>query len=257
MTEHTPEAGNAELDIPLFFVSIPEMPMGALAEVETICFTQRAVNCLNVGSFAYTQDDVWSPLESGSKTSWDTGHDFALAHPTLTRDIAVNVSTRSIGYGCAAMAIVSANLHECAAYDKGPINLDIENLLEVMVSAAFDQVDFVESSGLRVQEIAHVRLYHIGANFSESTKNESAHVIDDGTRLRSTLKSVLGCRLAATDGKWSVINAPATTVVPVQAIKVISPSSSHVIEGTTVLGMQILLADPVHMENELWIHHGR
>ena len=68
--DSTAEAtGDAELGIPLLFVSIPEMPMGALAEVETICSTQKAAKCLELKSFTHSQNDVWSPLESGGSAT--------------------------------------------------------------------------------------------------------------------------------------------------------------------------------------------
>ncbi len=255
MTQDTAETSDTELGIPLLFVSIPEMPMGALAEVETICSTQKAATCLEMKSFTHSQSDIWSPLESGSTTDWDTGHDFALAQPSLTRDITVNASTRSLGYGCAAMTIVSASLHECAAHDQVATNLDVENLLDVMIGAVF-QKDFVDSSGLSVIEIIHIRLYYIGAELFEISEEDTVCVIDDGMRLRTALTTVLVSRFAAS-GQSPSVTIPATTVVPVQAMKVVPPSSSVAIEGTTIMAMQVLLADPVHLETELWIHHCR
>jgi len=250
------EAADSDLSVPLLFVSIPEMPMGALAEIEVVCSTQRAAQCLDLKEFSQTHDDVWSPLESASSSiGWDTGHDFALAHASLSRDIRVNASTRSMGYGCAALAIVSASIHECAAYDGVATSLDIENLLDVMVGAAFHD-DFVDSSGLTVNEAVHIRLYHIGALVSDPAERQTTRVIDDGTRIRAALKTVLASRSAAA-GNRSVTNIAASSVVPVQAMKVVPSSLSTAIGGTTVLAMQMLIADPVHMENELWIHHGR
>ena len=246
------EAEDIDLSVPLLLVSIPEMPMGALAEVETICSTQRAASCLDLKSFSRTQDDVWSPLEIGSKSGWNTGHDFALAHASLTRDISVNVSTRSMGHGCAAMAVVSANIHECAAHDSVATSLDTENLLDFMLGAAVHE-DCLELFGLSIGDIVHVRLYHIGACLSNSRENT---VIDDGMRLRAALNGVVSSRFAAA-GIISVTNVAAVSVVPVQAMKVVPPSTSTAIEGMTVLAMQIFLADPVHMESELWIHHAR
>jgi hypothetical protein len=253
--EMVKQEASADLSVPLLFVSIPEMPMGALAEVEAVCSTQCASLCLDLKFCSHSQDDVWSPLEVGSTCGWDTGHDFALAHPLLTRDISVNVSTRIMGYGCAAVAIVSANVHECAAYDEVASSIDIENLLDVMVGAAFHG-DFMDSSGLSMNEIVHVRLYHIGAVVSDSVEKGEAHVIDDGMRLRTSLNAILASRFAAASN-GTVTNVAAASVVPVQAMKVVPPSSSSAVKGTTFLAMQVLVADPVQMETELWIHHGR
>jgi hypothetical protein len=97
----------------------------------------------------------------------------------------------------------------------------------------------------------HVRLYHIGALISDSLGTERTHVIDDGMRLRLSLYSVLASRCATAGGMH------ACSVVPVRAMKVVPASSSLQIKGTTFLVMQVLLADPVHMEDEMWIHHGR
>ena len=254
--EMTNEEVRSDLSVPLLFVSIPEMPMGSLVEVEAVCSSQCASSSLHLKSFSHTQDDVWSPLDVGSTRGWDTGYDFPLAHPLLTRDICVNVSTRAMGYGCAAIAIVSASIHEFAAYDEVATSIDIENLLDVMVGAAF-QDDFVDSSGLSMKDILHVRLYHIGALLSDSAQKGVGQVNDDGMRLRTSLHAVLASRFDFTACNRSVRNVAAASVVPVQAMKVVSPYSSPGVEGTTILAMQVLIADPVHMENELWIHRGR
>ena len=42
-----------------------------------------------------------------------------------------------------------------------------------MVGAAF-QKDFVDSSGLTVNEIVHIRLYHIGAELFETSEEDTA-----------------------------------------------------------------------------------
>lgn len=250
MTKH--EAVGTDLSVPLLFVSIAEMPMGALAEVETICAAQCASDCLGLSIFTYSNDDVWSPLQVGStSTGWNTGHDFAFVHPLLCRDICVDVSTRSMGLGCAAFALISASVSDCAGHDKVPTSFDIENLLNVMISSALQKA-FVDLSGLSVNEMAHVRLYYTGALFGDGTST----VIDDGMRLRTALSSAIASQAVAS-GSGTISNVPIATIVPVQALKVVFPSSSTVIEGTTVLAMQIFIVDPVHMETELWIHHGR
>jgi hypothetical protein len=124
-----------------------------------------------------------------------------------------------------------------------------------MFDALF-QSNFTQSSGLSIHDILHVRLYHIGALLSDPLGTGRTHAIDDGMGLRSSLRSALASRCATVGGRRTA-NAPACTVVPVQAMKVVPPSSSSSIEGTTVLAMQVLLADPVHMENDIWIHNER
>jgi hypothetical protein len=244
-----------DICVPLLFVSIPEMPMGALAEVEVICSTQRASSCLEMKSYTAAVHETCSQLEVAGSSVWDTGHDFTPTGATLNADIGINVSTRMIGHGCAAMAVVSASVPEISASDVNMPAIDIEHLLNSMVDALF-QSDFTKSSDVSIDDIVHVRLYHIGALLSDPLENGRTHAIDDGMRLRSSFHSALASRCATAGGKRTA-NAPTCTVVPVQAMKVVPASSSLSIEGTTVLAMQVLLADPVHMENETWIHSGR
>jgi enamine deaminase RidA (YjgF/YER057c/UK114 family) len=236
--------------VPFLFVSIPEMPMGALAEVEVICSSQRASSCLEMKSYAAAVDGSCSQLEVTAASGLDTGHDFRPTGSTLNGDIDINISISMIGDGCAAMAVVSASAPERSAYNEDAATIDIEHLLDSMVGAFF-QVGFAESSGLSIEDIVHVRLYHIGALISDSLGTERTHVIDDGMRLRLSLYSVLASRCATAGGMH------ACSVVPVQAMKVVPASSSLQIKGTTFLVMQVLLADPVHMEDEMWIHHER
>jgi hypothetical protein len=228
--------------VPFLFVSIPEMPMGALAEVEVICSSQRASSCLEMKSYAAAVDGSCSQLEVTAASGLDTGHDFRPTGSTLNGDIDISISIRMIGDGCAAMAVVSASAPERSAYNEDAATIDIEHLLDSMVGAFF-QVGFAESSGLSIEDIVHVRLYHIGALISDSLGTERTHVIDDGMRLRLSLYSVLASRCATAGGMH------ACSVVPVQAMKVVPASSSLQIKGTTFLVMQVLLADPVHMED--------
>jgi diphthine-ammonia ligase len=254
--EMTKNEAVTHICVPLLFVLIPEMPMGALAEVEVICSSQRASSCLEMKSYdsSAAVDNTFSQLEVAA-SGWDTGHDFTPTGGTLNADIGVNVSTRMIGHGCAAMAVLSATVPDIPASDENILAIDIEHLIDSMFDALF-QSNFTQSSGLSINDIVYVRLYHIGALLSNQLGTGRIHAIDDGMRLRSSLHSALASRCATVGGKRTA-NAPACTVVPVQAMKVVPASSSLSIWGTTVLAMQALLADTVHMENEIWIHNGR
>ena len=240
---------------PFLFVSIPEMPMGASAEVEVICSSQRATSCLEMKSHAAAVNGSCSQLRVTTASGWDTGHDFRPARSTLNGEIDINISIRMIGDGCAAMAVVSASAPDRSDDTENVAPIDIEHLLDSMIGALF-QIRFRESSELSIEDIVHVRLYHVGALISDSLETERTHAIDDGMRLRLSLHSVLASRCATASGKHAA-NAPACSVVPVQAMKVVPASSSSNIKGTTVLAMQVLVADLVHMEDEMWIHHGR
>ena len=229
-----------DISIPLLFVSIPEMPMGSLAEVEVICASQRAASCLEIKSLTHTLEEVDEGTRSSGAIDWDTGHDFVPAKSPVDNGICINVSMRAIGHGCAAIAIISASVRSTETSDESVTAIDIDHLLNNMIGALLES-DSIRSSGLSVDEIVHVRLYHIGAILVDSQEAPAKHAVDDGMRLRSSLHSAIGSRCVSGGGRREATAMPACSVVPVQAMKVVPASCSIDNEGTTVLAMQVLL----------------
>jgi enamine deaminase RidA (YjgF/YER057c/UK114 family) len=262
---------------PLLVVSIPEMPVGAIVEVEVIAATAKAVSSL-------TRHDTWlssqkkrtTPSNTKHGTSsllaWDSGHDFPATFRQQVNNGTVQIggTMRCLGKGCAAAVIVTASrpfkttsptssdmVAETAAESSSScLRIDPDALLRDMLTTV-DKVLAQGRSGLDTAHALHVRLYHVATERSLSSNGTTSVVVkDDGARLRSSLQSALS------SWRKSESCCPATTVVPVQAMTLIpslrtTEDFSDDERMTTFLAMQVLVVDPVHLETELWIHQGR
>jgi diphthine-ammonia ligase len=261
---------------PLLVVSIPEMPVGAIVEVEVIAATAKAASSL-------TLNDTWLSCQKRCTTQpnekhdtpsllgWDSGHDFPATFQQQVDNSTVQIdgTMRCLGKGCAAAVIVTASrphnttsptssdmASERAGTSSNCLQIDPDALLRDMLTTV-DKVLAQGRSGLDTALALHVRLYHVATERSLSSNGTTSVVVkDDGTRLRSSLQSAL----ASWRNRESL--CPATTVVPVQAMTLIpslrSTADANDDEGVmTFLAMQVLVVDPVHLETELWIHRGR
>ena len=129
--------------------------------------------------------------------------------------------------------------------------------------ATVDKVLAAGRSGLDTSSTLNMRLYYVATvaspNDSEGGGGVSTVAINDGIQLRSSLQSAIASW--RNDSKSCL---PATTVVPVQGMHLIpsKPLSSTTNSTTspgwsTLLAIQALVVDPVHLETEIWINHGR
>jgi diphthine-ammonia ligase len=216
---------------PVLVLSIPEMPVGASAEVEVVAATRKAATCL--GMMQRLRHGVWENLDAQQEESWDTGHDFCVDSSTAC-PVQMNVSFRSIGAnGAACFALVTAALES-----RGDSPCDTLSVLTGMLRALCENPPF------DVSNVLQVRLYHVAALFDPS----SASVIpqDDGTQLRSAFSAAVTSVFP--DAK------PATTVVPVRGMRVLN---QYMIGCAPMFAVQAMALDPVKLETSLWIQHGR
>ena len=132
------------------------------------------------------------------------------------------------------------------------MNVDAAVVLRRMVEA-------LRSAHLDVRHVLHLRLYY---NSCVDTMTTNDHD-DQGMRLRLALQAAMGCVFDETC--W-----PASTVIPVNGLRLCwlgSPASStaETIPMTTdpsnddppFLALQAIGLDPVHLEQSIWIRHGR
>lgn len=262
--EVTKQNTMVENALPLLLVSISEMPVGALVEVEVMCATQRAASCLKIQSTWDVMDEKSNHDKVERVVQWESGHDFPVSqeHANEEMKMKIHVASRSLGYGCAAVSVVTAS-SLMALQEISNTWIDIDSVLNDMIEA-FVQSVLTESSGLTLDHVLHVRLFYMSASLVPS-KGESIQVkpLDDGSRLRCALHSALTLRWCK-QGQSRTINIPACTVVPVQEMTMIKTESDgggcngrdH-IGGHVLLAMQLLLVDPIHTETEIWIHDGR
>jgi hypothetical protein len=246
MMEMTKE--NVKPPCPILLVSIPEMPLGALVEVEAIAATHEAASCLEIqDSFSRRECPAIETLEDEVDYSggWDTGHDFQLdddEKSAVSPELQFDVMIRSLGNGSAACAIVTAGTSSTSDMD-----IDIEIVLATMLKHASDAIRY-GPSGLVLANVMNVRLYYVATRVDDSG---SFSVENDGVRIRSAFQMAVASQWQAAK------HAPATTVVPVQGMKVIRCEVTKEDDSRTLFAMQLTVLDPVHMESELWIRHGR
>jgi diphthine-ammonia ligase len=226
---------------PILVVSIPEMPKGAIVEVEVVAATEAAASCLEINDVELCRRCTTN-VEERPSLGWDTGHGFPSTQQNFNENVQIHSSVRVIGHKCAATALIAAFANTAT----DTLDLQVDHLLRDML-LSLNKVLAEGRSGLGASNGIHIRLFYTATTYS-AAGNVVAK--DDGLQLRSALQSAV-----AAWGKDEV-SLPATTLVPVQAMKIIN-SSSLPRDAVPVLTMQVLLMDPVHTETEIWIHKDR
>jgi diphthine-ammonia ligase len=226
---------------PSLVVSIPEMPKGAIIEVEVIGVTAGAASCLEIRDASTIQKCV-NKANSPPPLGWNTGHTFPSTQHTSNDQVQLYSFVRTIGHRCAANVLVTATA------EKSSNNLAIGTgaLLRDMFASA-DKVLAEGRSGLNAADAIHVRLYYIAANVTEEG---DAVALDDGLQLRSSLESAI-----ATWGS-NKTSLPSSSVVPVSGLNLIN-STIDMQDVVMLFAMHVLVIDPVHFETEKWINKDR
>jgi hypothetical protein len=184
----------------------------------------------------YVSDEVGS-------LGWDTCHD-VIPRSATTDEVKIDVLIRFLGNRSAASAIVTAS----TPTSESCVDMDVENVLSQMVHH-FSRALRYGLSGLGLANALNVRLYYVST--SRNDLGELTAVESDGVRIRSAFQHALAAQ-------WpSAETVPATTLIPVQGLTVLNLGTSADSRTLTFFAMQIVLVDPVHMESEIWIHHGR
>ena len=236
-------------------IALPQMPKGALSEVELVCATKKATSCLDMNS-----SSSWTVEENGglphshhqinSRINWDINNDNECAGTLKTKTSPFRVESviSSLGTGCAA--IVNTVVLFPEKCDRSLASVQPVTLIQEMVFSAVELMK--KTSGLDLSQTMHVRLFH--------TKLSRQSGIDDHN-LRLALHSILAAECAASrlNGNHTKVDlkcTPASSLIPVDAIYMFPfPQDTEIM--TPALGMQIIAADLVHLETEMWIHHNR
>ena len=251
------ESGNddeGEIPCPLLVVSIPEMPVGAVVEVEVIAATKQAASCLPKTGFASPSDSIH--VEKSADTtltnnvSWDTGHDFSLPGRSQLVDASawqIQNHTQELGVDCASFVTITAHFTNTETTGDH-LDMDPFEVIKVMARPA--------SSRGNSRNVLHVRLFYVASTILEATGEKVLQ--DDGSILRSALQAALStCFQSA--------SPPSSSVVPVQKIDQLLPHDSAIQStcatisksSTIFMALQVLVIDPIQIETDLWIHHGR
>ena len=223
--EITQQKGIQHARLPLLLVSIPEMPVGAQIEIESICCTKKSSSCLEQVVSACTQNTF--TIEVESNMGWDCGYDFSTTKEEVDM-IHVESISSSIGNGCASMCTITANLkHNSNSFQF----VDVESILGILLQEGLNSL---KSSGLNSKNIVNVRVYHLSDLC--------------GIGVRTALVSALRLRCNA---------HPASSVIPVKRIMMITDSTKVENHMFTVLAIQLLVIDSVQLDTDIWTHHAR
>jgi len=227
---------------PMLVVSIPEMPKGALVEVEVITATAESAKCLELRDGNHSMQCSPQLSSNSSKSLWESGHNFPTVLP-INEGIHIRSFARVIGTQCSAAALVTASVS--TACEEQEIQSD--SMLVDMLSCA-EKVLSETRAGLDSRSIAHVRLFYVSSEKSFAGEYVSHN---DGGQLRTSLRTAIGFRFENL--------VPAMSVIPVKAIHTIdfAPESTSEENRVIKFAMQVLLLDPVHLETEIWIHKDR
>jgi diphthine-ammonia ligase len=225
--------------IPLLMISVPQMPVGAVAEVELICAANTPSKCIDIRSIEVS--DTCSSWDYEGHTThetdiWDMGYDgFAekyennMSPPKEVDDIEIKSIVRTMGKGSYANTFVTAECKSSVTDDEILIHLD--SILSKMIRIANDTL---KSASLDKRYTLHMRIFYL-----------SDHGYD-GLALRCSFQNQIS-------SIWSTHSLPATSFVPVDGMYLSQSKSSAI----PFLAIQIISANLVHMETEMWIHHNR
>lgn len=230
---------------PILVVSIPEMPKGALVEVEVITSTIEATKCLDMRDVTCSMECTHEvPYTGGTSVGWESGHDFPTTLPR-NEGIRINSFARVLGGQCAAAVLVTASHSTDESSNNCEIQPDL--LFGEMLSSAKKALSEARAN-LNTDHIAHVRLFCVSP---EKSTNAEYLCLDDGFQLRSALRNAISSKVDH--------NHPASSIIPVKAIDTIGllPQTSSDGSGAIMFAMQVLLLDPVHLETEIWINKDR
>jgi len=228
---------------PILVVSIPELPKGAIVEVEVITTTVDAAKSLDQRDADYSMEcsHLVAP-NSEAPLGWESGHNFGALLPS-NEGIRIDSFARVIGHRCAAVALITAS---CST-NTNVCEIQSDSMLDDMISSAM-KVLSIARAGLDTHNIIHIRLFYVS---SEQFMDGEYIIRDDGVQLRASLRAVISSKIQK--------NQPAISVIPVKGIDTIIMlrNESRNIKRRIMFAMQVLILDPIHLETEMWIHKDR
>ena len=243
---------------PLLVVSIPEMPVGAVVEVEVIAATLLAKSCLPLADCSFSA----AKPTRGTAPIWDTGHSFPPAlswrKPSNTK---IQIHMRSLGYGCAAVVTVTAHCDRNENCSADELAVDTRMVVHDMVEGLSGALagEGGSPTGFHSRSVLHARLYYIASKVDCSSGKKTLQ--DDGLLVRSSLQASLASFCSSPSSDAGSL-PPTLSVIPVQAINQLYVNNDNdgnepLSTTTIIMALQATVIDPVHLETELWIHHGR
>jgi diphthine-ammonia ligase len=230
---------------PILIVSIPQMPVGALTEIEAVAATRRAATSLKI-----TNQSARTSCDASTHASieidpcgWDCGNDFDLEQ-RISIPVEIEAHLRFLGSLSAASALVMSTFKN---QNDIKSELYVEPVLHAMLRLLREEPMF------EFKNVLQFRLYYIGAAVDASeAAGLQASPIDDGTTLRSAFHSALG-------SFYEDASRPTFTVIPVRGMCRLNVSrgrgeANHSIVAP-FMSLQAISIDPVRLETNIWIHN--
>lgn len=234
---------------PCLVVAIPQLPVGAMTELEVVAATRKAAACLRINDTFSTEEHehghiLTSCVPITSPLGWDTGYDFELDPTSQERKIwQIYCHIRTLGSKAATFGLVAASMHS-RPVQRFEHFLDSQSVLKDMMFALLTDTNF------DAQHVLHLRLYYIATKRAfGGTKPQTNVATDDGIRLRLAFQTVVG-------SMFDDNSIPTTTCVPVTALHILNTTNSN-IDLSPCLAIQAVSIDPIHLEQSIWIKYGR
>jgi hypothetical protein len=234
------KASSCENSIPLLMIAVPQMPVGAVAEVELICAANKPSKCMDMRSIEVSETCSSWNFEghiTPEHDVWDLSYDGCAAEQGKNnrsssrelQDIEIKSIARSVGNGSFANTFVTAAYKSYV--DDDEVQIDMDSILSKMIYSASS---VLKSASLENRYTLHIRVFYL---------SDRGY---DGIALRHSFQNQIS-------SIWSTHSLPATSFVPVDGIYLSQSKSSTM----PFLAMQIISLNLVHMESDMWIHHNR
>jgi len=238
--------------VPLLFVAVPELPVGARSEVELICISSKAANCLKLHTTTFST----KPSMIRPKVSTNTDIDYWLGgcttnvSPSTVNDDDTLEITTTMRYvtGCCAVACIHVVNHT-QKVSKGQRDRQLHN------SSVFNLDLVVREVMNHILQVARITELFLPTHLSRVRLHFSPDAgCGDGTLLQGAIQTEL-TRLVVTEQQRQKdttgigdqnISIPALSIVPVEEIS-----------ENGVFAVLVELVDLLHMETELWVKHNR
>jgi hypothetical protein len=250
---------------PVLVVSIAQMPVAAVTEIELVAVSRRAASCLGLSTLprrptTTLSGSVVASLDNfdPAPLGWDAGHDFPMDPPELSSEsfaIKIHASFRALGRSGARAPVASALVTAKLGSSPASFSLDgcpMRNQRTVMTAML---TKLMEEESFDMHNVLHIRFYYLANDpYSGAGTDESS--------IRLSLYLSLG-------NVFTPATTPAVTVVPVSDMFTLFHSNEEwdqaeegLVVGLTrwcptLFSLQALSIDPVHLEQSIWIHQER
>lgn len=246
--------------LPILFVAVPELPVGAIAEVELICISSKAASCLQLKSTSFhTTPSVRQYESKGNNNNnilWEVGYTAAGALSIPAEDVIEVTTTMRYVKGCCAVAgIVVSYLEQKPAVSQQQHNCFSVIHLDLVVREIMNHIQKVaQVSNLFIPtHLSRIRLHFSdeqcqfgdGMVLQRAVHNELTRLVVSQQQNANSACSRISIPSAG-NNNTSYSRIPAVTVVPVTAVS-----------NGGLLSVMVEVLDLVHMETELWVKHSR